>query len=697
MAVETRHLFGEPIDSLSMDDVLSAVSVSIKTATPISISFLNAGKLLSMEKDDELRQAVENSTLRLADGQSVVTALNLLDRSVPERVAGIDLMMELLGKGCEEHYSFYFLGATDEVFKEAIAKAKKLYPDIEIVGSRNGYFKKDEETKIVEEIKNSSADILFVGIASPLKETFVDRHFKSLGVSVAMGVGGSFDVLSGKTKRAPELWQSFGLEWLYRVKQEPSRMWKRYLFGNLCFLWKLFLALVGIEKSGEDKTLHTGKTISSKFVVTTCFIFLFVKSLLFALALPPWMGNDEPNHFAYLLTVAGYGDEKTVERKIVKSLNQRGFWKLAEMKTPDPSADLFNETDLKNHSENISKSRSPLYYYLASIPLRMHRFESVESSLLMSRMVSALLSMVSLWFIYMSAKTIFAESGSKLLPITTLLFAGLHPQFSHITTVVNSDQLLIFLFSLFFYLFVRFISEGSVSTRGIIFLLVISSIASLTKQHGVMLFPLLYVGLYFVFRDSPVGFFRSVSMLTVLLFFSFLLIEYLAPLPIIKLADRVSLYAGYFLSSPSEMISLFPFGIIKGLGITFVTFCFTYGQMVHKMSYGLYTLYFLLTCLSILGLFKGLADKKFKKEKSFILFSIVFVSLLFFMLFLVFFTPEEIARISGRYLFYAIAPISVLAVFGLKSFRANSELPLIAFLLVMNFVSLFGYLLPIYY
>ncbi|MDX1694011.1 MAG: WecB/TagA/CpsF family glycosyltransferase, partial [Ketobacteraceae bacterium] len=125
-----------------------------------------------------------------------------------------------------------------------------------LAGRRNGYFSKEEEPQIAREIADAKADVLLVAITSPKKEQFMARWNDVIQVPVVHGVGGSFDVMAGKVKRAPELWQKLGLEWLYRVKQEPGRLWKRYLVTNTLFLWMLTQAYVR-KVLGRSETTST--------------------------------------------------------------------------------------------------------------------------------------------------------------------------------------------------------------------------------------------------------------------------------------------------------------------------------------------------------------------------------------------------------------------------------------------------------
>jgi N-acetylglucosaminyldiphosphoundecaprenol N-acetyl-beta-D-mannosaminyltransferase len=151
-------------------------------------------------------------------------------------VAGADLMQELLGRSARRGYSVYLFGATEDVVEECVARAKQRHPGLIVAGYRNGYFKPDDEAAIVAAIRDARPDILFLGFGSPKKEYFMKEHHRALGVPFVMGVGGTFDVLAGRVPRAPRWMQRSGLEWSYRLAQEPRRMWKRYLISNTRFL-----------------------------------------------------------------------------------------------------------------------------------------------------------------------------------------------------------------------------------------------------------------------------------------------------------------------------------------------------------------------------------------------------------------------------------------------------------------------------
>ncbi|TIH12351.1 glycosyltransferase [Marinifilum sp. JC120] len=199
---------------------------------------INVAKLVNMGRDVQLYDSVQSCDIVNIDGMGVLWGARFLGHEVQERVAGIDLFHALLKRAEQEGESVYLLGAREEVQDKAVASLQSRYPKLLIAGHHHGYFWDDEET-VVSDIANSGAKMLFVAITSPKKENFINRRKEQLGVGFVMGVGGAFDILAGKTKRAPQFMQKCGLEWFYRLVQEPRRMWKRYLVTNTLFALKL--------------------------------------------------------------------------------------------------------------------------------------------------------------------------------------------------------------------------------------------------------------------------------------------------------------------------------------------------------------------------------------------------------------------------------------------------------------------------
>ena len=231
-----RSMFGFSFDALRIEEVVNRCREAIENGKPLLLGVMNAAKVVGARKDARLRSALQKCDLLLADGQSVVWASRLLGCSLPERVAGIDIFERLLEFAAREGKSVYLLGATTEVLQALEVQLLRRFPGLQIAGSRNGYFHEHESSQVAEAIRKTRPDLLFLGIPSPAKEIFLSTYGPALAVPVMHGVGGSFDVLAGRTKRAPVSWQRAGFEWAFRLLQEPRRLWRRYLTTNAVFI-----------------------------------------------------------------------------------------------------------------------------------------------------------------------------------------------------------------------------------------------------------------------------------------------------------------------------------------------------------------------------------------------------------------------------------------------------------------------------
>lgn len=224
-----------PMDNLSMQESVALIEQNIMDDTFTQHVVVNVAKLVHMQTDSVLAESVKSCDIINIDGMGVVLGARLCGHQVPERVAGVDLFHHLLAMSAKRDFPVFLLGATDEVVSKTRDTVTDLYSGLNIVGHHHGYFW-DDEAAVVDEIKQSGAKLLFVAITSPKKENFINKWQDKLGVNFVMGVGGTFDVVAGKVKRAPKWMQNYGLEWFYRIVQEPRRMWKRYLVTNSQFL-----------------------------------------------------------------------------------------------------------------------------------------------------------------------------------------------------------------------------------------------------------------------------------------------------------------------------------------------------------------------------------------------------------------------------------------------------------------------------
>ena len=228
-------VLGCAIDRLDMTGTLDAVEETIAAGRFTQHMSINAAKLVTMHEDARMREIIASCGLVSADGQSVVWASRLLGDALPERVAGIDLMQRLLHVAEHRGHRVFFLGATPQVLARAVEAITFRHPRLHVAGSRDGYFGPEEEPQVRGEIRAAAPDILFVAMPSPRKERWVAAA-AGLDVGFAMGVGGSLDVLAGLVRRAPRPVQRLGLEWLFRLAQEPRRLLRRYVTTNTRFL-----------------------------------------------------------------------------------------------------------------------------------------------------------------------------------------------------------------------------------------------------------------------------------------------------------------------------------------------------------------------------------------------------------------------------------------------------------------------------
>jgi N-acetylglucosaminyldiphosphoundecaprenol N-acetyl-beta-D-mannosaminyltransferase len=227
-----------PMDIATMQETVSFIESRIEQKQFLQHVVVNVAKIVNMQKDPVLAESVKACEVINIDGMGVVFGARFLGHEVPERVAGVDLFHELLAMSAKRDFPVFLLGATEEVVSKTVSKVKAQNPNLNIAGYNDGYFWDDEEA-VVTKIRESGAKLLFVAITSPKKENFINKWQDKLGVDFVMGVGGTFDVVAGKVKRAPQWMQKAGLEWLYRVIQEPGRMWKRYLVTNSKFAYLL--------------------------------------------------------------------------------------------------------------------------------------------------------------------------------------------------------------------------------------------------------------------------------------------------------------------------------------------------------------------------------------------------------------------------------------------------------------------------
>jgi N-acetylglucosaminyldiphosphoundecaprenol N-acetyl-beta-D-mannosaminyltransferase len=226
------------INSLTISEFVNIIEQNIiNRTTLIQQTSVNAYTIVCIQNDNDLREIINKSSLVNIDGMSVVWALTFLGYKNITKASCPDIFDRLIELSSEKGYKPFFLGATAEIIESAMINLQSKYPTLQIAGYHHGYFSDEESEKIAEIIRDSKADMLFLGISSPKKELFSNKYSEYMQIPYTFGVGGVFDIIAGVTKRAPMWMQKSGLEWFYRFIQEPRRMWRRYLIGNIKFIW----------------------------------------------------------------------------------------------------------------------------------------------------------------------------------------------------------------------------------------------------------------------------------------------------------------------------------------------------------------------------------------------------------------------------------------------------------------------------
>lgn len=236
-------ILGVPVHPLTMNESVAVLEEKLQKKEQAFVVTANAEIIMMCQQDKEYNNIVsEQADLVLPDGAGAVWAGRYLGNEVPERVAGFDLYNQLLKLSADKGYKAYFFGGAPGVAEAAKDKAEELYPGVQIVGCRNGYFNETEEEAIIKEINDAAPDMLFVALGAPKQEKWLVKYRNQLKPRVLMGIGGSFDVLAGKMERAPKWMQEASLEWAFRLYKQPSR------FMRMLALPKFVLKVIFCKK-----------------------------------------------------------------------------------------------------------------------------------------------------------------------------------------------------------------------------------------------------------------------------------------------------------------------------------------------------------------------------------------------------------------------------------------------------------------
>jgi N-acetylglucosaminyldiphosphoundecaprenol N-acetyl-beta-D-mannosaminyltransferase len=230
------EILGCAFDALDMDETVRCCEELLLAPGTRRHLAINVAKLIDFRDHEPMQETIRRCDIVSADGQPLVWASRLLGTPLPERVTGIDLMNRLFALAARRGYSVFILGARDEVLARAVAELGRRHPDLLVCGYRNGYFSDEDSASVCAEVRAARPDLLFYAMTAPRGECWVTEHLDALGVPFVMGVGGAIDVVSGLTRRAPLWMQRVGLEWVYRLLQEPRRLAGRYARTNTLFV-----------------------------------------------------------------------------------------------------------------------------------------------------------------------------------------------------------------------------------------------------------------------------------------------------------------------------------------------------------------------------------------------------------------------------------------------------------------------------
>ena len=216
-------ILGVPVDCVTMDQALAAVEAMLGGNTPEMVIAVNPEKVMKAQRDDVLLERLRRAGLLLPDGIGVVLAARILGLGRLERVPGSELMPRICERAARYGHKIFLFGGGQDVTARAALVLRMCFPRIQIVGTQHGYLKEEEMPALIQRINDSGAKVLFIALGSPRQEIWMDRYLPQLNVKVCQGVGGTFDVLAGRKKRAPLYFRKLHLEWFYRLVSEPSR------------------------------------------------------------------------------------------------------------------------------------------------------------------------------------------------------------------------------------------------------------------------------------------------------------------------------------------------------------------------------------------------------------------------------------------------------------------------------------------
>lgn len=251
MKIDEVRILGTKVNRISMEDSIRIIEEFISDKEKHQVCVPNVWSTVLMQKDKEFREINNSSSLAIPDGMPLVWTSKFYGKPIQERVSGPDLFLEFSKVAAEKGYKFFFLGASPDILKKMTINLKEKYPSLKIVGTYSPpfaeEFSEEENRRMIEIINRAKPNILWVGLTAPKQEKWIGKHLNQLEVPVSIGIGGAFDFVAVRVKRAPRWIQKMGLEWFFRLCQEPNRLIKRYLVGNTIFIWLVIKEFISIR------------------------------------------------------------------------------------------------------------------------------------------------------------------------------------------------------------------------------------------------------------------------------------------------------------------------------------------------------------------------------------------------------------------------------------------------------------------
>lgn len=240
------EILGVPVDNVTAAEALQLAQTLGRNRNRANTAHLvtaNAEIVTQAQSDPDLMRILTEADVVVPDGIGLVWAARVMGQPLSERVPGVELAEALIAGSATGDYAVYLLGAAPGVAEEAVARLGTRYPGIRIAGMRHGYFSPQEEAEVLADIRAAQPDVLLVGLGAPRQEKWIAKHRHALGAGLAIGVGGSFDIFAGRSRRAPKWLQKLGLEWLYRLMRQPSRAGRmlalpRFALAVLAAKWR---------------------------------------------------------------------------------------------------------------------------------------------------------------------------------------------------------------------------------------------------------------------------------------------------------------------------------------------------------------------------------------------------------------------------------------------------------------------------